>query len=326
MGLFRRSKPRARGLRCFFATDIHGSDQCFRKFLNSAEFYSVDRLILGGDITGKLLIPIVRNGGGRYSCQYGEHSYEDLDDDARRELEKRIRRRGHYPVVDTADELARLEDEGYREEMFRRIVVQSVGDWVTLAEERLGGTGRQCFMAPGNDDFFDVDAALEGSDVVRFAENRVLWLDETHEMITTGYSNPTPWNTERELPEDELKERLNAMAARVANPRNMVAVVHPPPYGTEIDAAPALDEDLRMSMEGGGIRMAPVGSTAVREFIEDVQPLIGLHGHVHEGKGVAQLGRTICINPGSEYSDGVLAGALIEIGDGEVLSHQLVTG
>ena len=145
-------------------------------------------------------------------------------------------------------------------------------------------------------------------------------------MITTGYSNPTPWNTERELTEDQLASLLAAMTGEVERPESLVAVIHPPPYNSELDSAPALDEDLQMKLDAGGVRMAPVGSTAVLSFIEQVQPMLGLHGHVHESRGVAKIGRTMCINPGSEYTDGVLSGSILELGDTEVISHQFVAG
>ena len=81
-----------------------------------------------------------------------------------------------------------------------------------------------------------------------------------------------------------------------------------------------------MQTGAGGIEMQPVGSTACRETIERYQPLLGLHGHLHESRGTFQLGRTLCINPGSEYSEGVLRGALIELEGGQVKNYQLTTG
>jgi Icc-related predicted phosphoesterase len=309
-----------------FATDVHGSDRCFRKFLNSAAFYGVEYLVLGGDITGKLMVPIVRKPDGSYDCRYGDTAYTSLGEDGIEELKRRIRGFGHYLVTVDADELRELEDEEHRDRVFRAVVRKSVEDWVALAEQRLRGTGVRCFVAPGNDDFLSIDVALEGSDVVEFAENRVLRLDDTHEMITTGYSNPTPWQTERELPEPELRERIERMARRAQGPENLVAVLHPPPYHSGLDDAPELNENLQMKLNAGGLQMAPVGSTAVREFIEQSQPLLGLHGHVHEGKGAVSIGRTLCLNPGSSYNEGILSAVIVEIGDGEVLSHQFVSG
>jgi Icc-related predicted phosphoesterase len=319
-------RRRARGRRILFATDVHGSDRCFRKFLNSASVYGVDYLVLGGDITGKLMVPIVRKPDGTYDCRYGDTTHAGLDEDGVKELMKQIRGFGHYVVTVDEQELRELQDEEHRDRVFREVVRKSIEDWVALAEERLRGTGVRCFMAPGNDDFLSIDPAIEASDLVEFAENRVLRLDDTHEMITTGYSNPTPWDTERELSEPELRDRIDGMVRGVQTPENLVAVLHPPPYHSGLDDAPELNADLEMKLNAAGVQMAPVGSTAVREFIEQTQPLLGLHGHVHEGRGSINIGRTLCLNPGSSYTEGILSAAIVEIGDGEVLSHQFVSG
>jgi Icc-related predicted phosphoesterase len=315
-----------RGPRIFFATDIHGSDRCFRKFLNAAKMYGIDYLVLGGDITAKTLVPIVRRPDGSYDCQFAEDEHRGLGETEVEELRRRIRGFGAYTVTVDEDGLAALEDEAQQARVFEEVVIKSIEDWVALAEERLRGTGVRCFMAPGNDDFLSIDRALTGSDVVEFAENRVLQLDDDHEMLTTGYSNQTPWNTERELTEEQLRARIDGMARDVRDMANLVAVLHPPPHHSGIDDAPLLDDNLSMRLTAEGVTMGPVGSTAVREFIEAEQPLLGLHGHVHEGRGAVSIGRTLCINPGSEYTTGTLNGALIELGDGQILSHQLISG
>ncbi|MBS1887546.1 MAG: metallophosphoesterase [Actinobacteria bacterium] len=278
-------------------------------------------------MTGKMLVPIVRRGDGTFDARYGEDELRGISQSEMTELKDRIRRFGHYPVVGSADELAALEIEQERDRMFREVVTQSIADWVALAEERLRGSGVRCYMAPGNDDFLEIDSALEGSDIVEFAQDRCISIDEKHDMITTGYSNRTPWDTERELEEPDLRSQLDRMTQSVRDPDNLIAVIHPPPFDTEIDKAPKLDDELKVEMKPGvGVVTAPVGSTAVREFICDVQPLLALHGHVHEGKGEHHLGRTLCVNPGSEYTQGVLSGAIIELGDGEIRRHQFVAG
>ncbi len=269
-----KSSNGAAGLKLFFCTDVHGSDQCFRKFLNSGKFFEVDHLILGGDMTGKLLVPVTRTGRG-YSCKFDEHTYIDIGESEATELLKAIRSQGQYPFVGSEDEVEALEDSEHRDAVFRKLVYDTVADWVQLAEDRLRGTGMRCFMAPGNDDFLEIDAAIEGSSLVEFAEGKCLAVDDRHDMITTGYSNLTPWNTERELDEPELRARIDQMAAGVSDFSNLICVLHPPPYASEIDSAPALDAKLKMSMGASGVKMAAVGSTAVREFIEEREPLAG---------------------------------------------------
>jgi uncharacterized protein len=320
----RRSRGLTRGTRLLFVTDIHGSDRCFRKFVNGAGFYDARYLVLGGDITGKTLVPIEHTPRG-WRARYRDHEYVDLSDADRAALEQRIRDGGQYPVAGERDELLALHDEATRDTAFRRAVVETIRRWVDLAEQRLRGTGVRCFVTPGNDDFYEIDEPLQGSDVVEFVEGRCVQLDG-HEMITTGFSNPTPWDSPRELPEPELRDRIEQMYAQVSDPERLIAVLHPPPYGTDLDQAPAIDADFRVQHTGGQPRLTSVGSTAVRDFLLERQPLLGLHGHVHESRGAITIGRTLCLNPGSEYSEGVLSGALVTLADGRVISHQFVNG
>ena len=72
--------------------------------------------------------------------------------------------------------------------------------------------------------------------------------------------------------------------------------------------------------------MGPGGSSAVRSAIEKHQPLLGLHGHIHESKGFVKIGRTFCVNPGSEYGEGILRGVIIDLEDGKVKNFLLTQG
>jgi Icc-related predicted phosphoesterase len=311
--------------RVFFATDIHGSDLCFKKFLNAGRFFGATHLIMGGDITGKSLVTI-RAAGGSWSGHFREHDYVCRTEGELAELVQAIRDAGQYPFVGDDDEIAALADDAHRAEVFDRVVVEGMQRWMDLAEERLAGTGIQCYVTPGNDDFFSIDAVIRDAPAVHFVEGACVSLDGVHEMITTGYSNPTPWNTERELSEEDMGARLEAMWTSVQDPANAVAVIHAPPAQTALDEAPQLGDDLSLQGGPGGLRMTHVGSAAVRAWLERAQPLCGLHGHVHESKATERIGRTLCVNPGSEYSEGVLAGSIIVLGDGQVVSHQFVSG
>ena len=316
---------RAEGVRIFFTTDIHGSDRCFRKLLNSAGFYRVHYLILGGDITGKNLLPIEHTPRG-WRATFNGREYSEMTERERTEVEQLIRDCGAYPVVGERDELLALHDEEHREAVFREIVLEAIGRWMELADSRLAGSGVRCFVTPGNDDVFAIDAKIQASESVEFVEGRCVELDDAYEMITTGFSNPTPWETPRELPEDELYERIVAMAAEAHSAECLLAVLHPPPIDTKLDQAPAIDSEFRLQSEAGGLKLASVGSTAVRRFLEEYQPLVGLHGHVHECRDEEYLGRTLCINPGSEYAEGVLCGSLLTLANGKVAAHQFVSG
>jgi len=309
----------------FFATDLHGSDVCFRKFLNAGKFYSATHLIVGGDITGKTLVPIL-HAGGQWVTKLGDREYRCSTQRELDGVQQMIRDHGQYPLVGEQDELQALADEPTRARVFAQAVVEGMTRWMELADSRLRGSGIQCYVTPGNDDFWEIDPVIQASETVQMVESQCVSLDDKHEMVTTGFSNVTPWHTEREETEDKLEKRLEHLWSQVSDPSNVVAVIHVPPIGTALDVAPELGPDLEMKMSAGGPRMTHVGSTAVRSWIEAHQPLCGLHGHVHESRAAESIGRTLCLNPGSEYGAGVLDGALVVLGDGCIESHQFVSG
>ena len=321
----RRTRARRRSWRLCFVTDVHGSERCFKKFLNAGRFYDAQYLILGGDITGKTLVPIERSNGS-WRARFGDHEYSDLTDRERAELEQLIRDQGQYPVLGTHEELLERFSEEQREQTFTDAVVAGMTRWMELAEERLGGTEIRCFVTPGNDDYWEIDDVIKSSSVVDFVEGRCVRIDDQHEMLTTGYSNITPWRSPRELEEEGLAFLLEEMFAAVEDSENLIAVLHCPPYATELDQAPMIDSEFKMKSSGGEPVMGPVGSTAVRDFIEKHQPLLGLHGHVHESKGAQHIGRTLCVNPGSEYTVGVLNCALVTKYEDGSLEHQFTSG
>jgi uncharacterized protein len=297
-------------MKIFFATDIHGSETCWRKFLNAAAFYKADLVILGGDVTGKVMIPIVAHTGYWQVTVRGEsirmETQEELAD-----IDRQIRSRGSYPAVVTPDELQYLsETEGEVDRRFSVEMMHSLDRWLDMADTKLQGGEIGCILNGGNDDIFEIDQMIESSPCVTFAEGKVIDLDG-FSMISMGWTNPTPWDTFREAPEDQLAEKIEAIATQVPDMGRAIFNFHAPPYGTGLDEAPALDANLR-PMHGGAV-MKPVGSTAVRDSIMTHQPMLSVHGHIHESRGVKKMGRTLAINPGSVYGDGVLQGAVIEL-------------
>jgi uncharacterized protein len=312
-------------VKLYYAGDVHGSEKCWRKFLNAAKFYEVDTLVMGGDITGKLMVPVVASGDGRHEAQVlGRH--ETVPDAGLDDLEKRIRFNGFYPYRCDRAEYERLSaDAVYREETFTRLMTDEVRRWVALAEERLDGTGVRCFVMPGNDDEFAIDAALDSGFVVN-PDNRVVRIGDEAQMLSCSWTNRTPWDSPREEDEDALLERLHSLAAQLEPDLPIIFNLHCPPHGTTLDRAPQLTADLEVVLDGGEPRIVSVGSTAVRALIEEVQPVLSLHGHIHESKAIARIGRTTCVNPGSAYSEGVIDGAVIDLRRGGVKSCQLVTG
>jgi Icc-related predicted phosphoesterase len=314
-------------MRLFYASDIHGSEKLWRKFLNAPSFYDVEVLIMGGDLTGKVMVPLIEDRPGRWVARFLGREQRAKGEERAAELEKRIRLNGHYPIRVSPAEMERLErDEAHRDEVFGEVMRSELARWLALAHEKLDGTGVRCFVMPGNDDEWDIDPVLDSSPApVENVGERVLAFDGV-QMLSSAFANPTPWDSPRELPEDELLTKLEGLAADLEPGVPTIFNLHVPPHDSGLDLAPALTDDLRVVTEGGEAKLVAVGSRAVRSLIERHRPLLALHGHVHESRAVAELGPTLCINPGSAYGEGVIDGAIVEIGDGRVLSHQLVTG
>ena len=301
--------------RIYFATDIHGSEICWRKFLNSGKHYEAGVLVLGGDMTGKALVPIVAQGSGRWQASLLEVRRDFESEEEVAEFEEMVRRRGYYPFRTEPDALAELEsDEKLRDELFYEQMLGTVERWMRMADERLEGSGVECFVCPGNDDQFEVDEIISEARHVRLAEGEVVEFGE-FQMVSTGWSNRTPWDTYREEDEEALGERLRKMTSQVtAPPERTIYNFHCPPYGSGLDDAPELTEDMRP--KDAGRSTVPVGSKAVRGAIEEGQPALTLHGHIHEARGNTRIGSTLCINPGSSYEQGQLLGAVVDLEEG----------
>jgi hypothetical protein len=312
--------------RLFFVTDVHGSDRCFRKFLNAAKVYKADCLILGGDITGKMLVPIVEQSDGRYALTlFGESV--TIDKSQLEETQKSICDAGQYCFVTNPKEIEELNASTERmDQVFNECILATLSSWLALAEERLKGTNVKCYISPGNDDKLEIDRLLVDSGCLANPENKVVQLDGGYEMITLGYANQTPWKSPREVTEEKLGEMIERLASGLARPESSIFNLHVPPSETELDKAPAVDAEFRYVKDGLTVKMIHAGSTAVRSSIEKHQPLLGLHGHIHESRGFVRIGRTLCLNPGSEYGDGILRGALVNLEGNKVKTFILTSG
>jgi len=309
----------------FFATDIHGSDICWSKFLNAGKFYEADVLILGGDMTGKAVIPVVHQGGTNYKIVLLEQEFITTNDDELKDIVKRIRSRGYYPYMTTPDEISELEKNPQQvSQIFKQEVLKVVQQWMDLADKKLDETNLKVYCSPGNDDMNEIDEIIRCSKRVLLVEGQLTQLDANHEMIASGWSNHTPWHTEREEDEEQLKVRYEAMISQLKDPHNAIFDIHVPPYKSGLDEAPELDKNLRPVLAGQSLQ--PVGSTALRAAIQKHQPLLGLHGHIHEGRGATRIGKTLCINPGSMYEQGTLLGTLVKLGKNKIESYVLTSG
>jgi Icc-related predicted phosphoesterase len=327
--LFRKGR---RGTRIFYATDVHGSERTWKKFLNGAKFYGADVLVMGGDLMGKLAIPIIREAGGAYRATIHGRVERVRSEDDLEGLRRRIGDLGFYDVVMDEDEYkATQSDPEAVERLFVRLATERLERWIELAETRLAGTGVKVYATGGNDDLTEVMATLDRPDANAFVacEDRTVAIDDEHVMVSMPYVNPTPWNTPREADEPELAAKVDAVVAGIGDHHNVIFNFHAPPKDSTLDTCPMLDpttDPPSQIVRGGQPVLYGAGSTAIRAAIERNQPLIGLHGHIHESQAAARIGRTLCVNPGSEYGEGVLRGSLITLGDGKVESFQMTAG
>jgi uncharacterized protein len=316
----------------FYATDVHGSERTWRKFLNAAPFYRADVLVMGGDVMGKLAIPIIREAGGSYRATiHGRVERLETSDDVARAKE-RIANLGFYDISLDEDEYAAIRaDPEAIDALWRRLASERLERWIAMAEERLGPAGIRCYVSGGNDDLTEVMAALPVIGTRSFVgcEGRVVSLDDRHQMVSMPYVNPTPWNTPREAEEDRLAAMIEEQVAGIPDPSRAIFNFHAPPVDSTLDTCPLLDPSTdppTQVVRGGQPVLHGAGSTSVRLALESHQPLLGLHGHIHESQSAARIGRTRCINPGSEYGEGVLRGCLISIAEGKVHAIQMTAG
>jgi uncharacterized protein len=310
-------------MRVFFVSDIHGSETCFRKLVNAGKFYGADLLIMGGDLAGKELVPVVER-AGEWTARFRgtEFSLETLAEVA--EFERRVATMGPYTLrtdPEFVDELAR--DQELVEKTLRDLILERTEQQVALAADRLAGTGIRLLIGLGNDDFEEMIPYLSLGPV-GYAPDGLLDLGD-FTLVSLGWSNITPWRTNRECTEEALADKL-AVVHDAADPSRTIFNIHVPPNDCGLDLAPRLDESLQIQLVGGQPDLVPVGSASVAESIAAYQPLLSLHGHIHEGRGMTRKGRTVVLNPGSEYEQACLLGALIDVKPGKVKRCQLVTG
>jgi Icc-related predicted phosphoesterase len=313
-------------LRLFYAADIHGSERVFRKFLNAAPFYRADAVIFGGDITGKAIVPLVEFEPGRYRAHVSSGVQEVDDGAALRTLESYIRDQGSYPYRTNPDEVAAMtSNPAMLKDVFTKVMRVTAERWVSLADERLRAAGIPALMMPGNDDEPMVRDLLAQGDWITDAEDRVVDLGG-YQVVSFGCSTTTPWHSPREVSEEEMGRHLDKLTAQLSADRPVIFNFHNPPRDSGLDLAYKMTPDMRVEMAGGQPQLAAVGSTSVRGAIAREQPVLSLHGHIHESRGVAKVGRTIAINPGSAYSDGTLQGVVVALDGEKVVGQQFVTG
>jgi len=318
--------------RLFYASDIHGSQPTFRKFLNAAKFYDVDSLVFGGDLMGKLLIPLVRDARGTWRARLQGQNHHLTSPEQLAEFTKNLETLGFYWQEMDPEEYGQYEGNQEKiDGLFDVLARQRLAEWVELAEERLAGTQVTCYLCGGNDDTDEVLKALEDvpQDRVVNCENRVVPLDDEHVMATVGYSTPTPWDTPRERTDEEIAVVIEDLVRDVEDPSRCVFNFHVPPLDSTLDTCLKLDASdwpPTPVIENGQPVYYGAGAQAVTDALERYQPTVGLHGHIHESRGATRFGRTPAFNPGSEYGEGVLRGLIVAVRGGEVVGHQFTSG
>jgi Icc-related predicted phosphoesterase len=324
------SKKKRKFYRIFYSTDVHASEVVFRKFLGTAKFYDVDALVMGGDITGKTVVPLVSKTNGNYRFNFQGQEFDEIQPSQLPEYEKRIMNSGLYPYRVSEGEYDALRSEtGRVAALFDQLMIDRLNAWKDLAESNLAPLGVRCYWTGGNDDKQEVLDAVPSSEHFVNVDGKIVELESGHEMLSLGWSTPTPWNTPRECSDDQIAAKLQPLADRIKNPSTSIFNVHVPPFDTGLDVAPKLDPNFdppKPVVEGGQQVLIPVGSPAVRDIIEQMQPLLMLCGHIHEVKAEVKVNRTMCINPGSEYPAGILRGVIVNLVKDKVLSYQFTSG
>ncbi|TAM66965.1 MAG: metallophosphoesterase [Microbacteriaceae bacterium] len=313
-------------LKIFYASDIHGSERVFRKFLNAGAFYQADALIFGGDLTGKAIVPFVENTAGHFTADIFGVLHEIESGPALVELEQFVRDRGSYPYRTTPEEMVALQaSKDLVAQTFTRVMAKTAEDWVTLADERLRKAGIPCVMMPGNDDEHEVKKVLAQGDWIQDGEDRVIDV-RGFQVASFGWATTTPWHSPREVTEEIMSQRLSDLTSLLDPNIPTIFNMHDPPAGSGLDLAYKMTSDMKVEMAGGQAMLASVGSTAVRDCILKNKPVLSLHGHIHESRGSAKVGSTLAVNAGSAYTEGVLQGTIISLRGSKVTGYQLVTG
>jgi Icc-related predicted phosphoesterase len=317
-------KKKEQTTRILYATDMHGSEGVWRKFLNASAMLNVNVAICGGDLTGKMIVPVVEQAGKfAYYFMGQNHLVEKPELDA---TFKRVRGIGYYPYQTNAKEYEEMTHDPKKvDKVFHELMLSTLERWLNLIPQKVPKETR-VVVCPGNDDRPDVDELVNCHESIINGEGKIIQIDETHEMVSCGWVNPSPWKTAREEPEEKLEERLEKYVSEVKNKETAIFNFHAPPFQTKLDEAPLLDEELNPIIHGGSIVMVPVGSKTVRKMIEKYKPFLGLHGHIHEAAGCVKIGPTHCVNPGSEYAEGILRAFLIEFTGGKFSKLQRIEG
>ena len=327
MPFFKRSDKAGSGfVRIIQAADFHGSTAAWRKFMAAAKQHNAQHAIVSGDLTGKAIVPIIRSNGHYEGHLFGNRVVAETDAELAA-FQARIENVGFYDHVSDLDEAQALDADA---EALHRLFVQKMNDrlerWLEFASEYLEPLGIPLWVIPGNDDDQSVDPILNAAQYARNVDHQVVEIDEHHELVSMGDTSMTPWECPRDYPEEHMVVAVRDLVEKIKRPSSAIFNFHCPPFNTKIDQAPSLKENLEIEFEAGQVIMTSAGSPAIRRAVEEVQPLLSLHGHIHEARGVQKLGRTVALNPGSEYAEGIMKAAIVNLEPERVKGYMLISG
>ena len=315
--------------RIWFFSDIHGSNACFKKFLNLINNTNKPNvLILGADITGKQLIPIIKKNNGTEVVPIGGKDIILKNSEESQSLKKKLSDIGYYPFECTNTDYKKLQfGKKYQKDVFEKLVKKRLIEWVELADSKLSSnTDCKVIINGGNDDPFYIDSILDSSKKMIHAEGKIIDLPAGLKLLSTGFSVKTPWNCPRDISEDELKIKISNMTNQLVESDKLIFNFHCPPYNTALDLAYKINQDTFEPVAGiGGPPLINVGSKVIRESIEKWQPIVSLHGHIHEIHAKQNIGKTLCVNPGTDYKNGRLQGFFIQINDNGIIEFETLT-
>ncbi len=312
--------------RILYGSDFHGSDIVFRKFLAAGIQYKASALIVGGDVTGKAMVPVTHHGDGRYIGYVFGRQEVATTTEALEKVKKDISAVGFYPIVIEKEEAEELEASPEKMgERFECEMRERIRAWMELAEEKLFPHNITLYFMAGNDDIFSIDDIVDEFPHIKNPDMKLLEMEGGYEIVGCSYANMTPWACVRDLEEVDLAKKLDTLEGLVQHPEKTIAVLHVPPIASGLDTCPDLDKNLKIITQGGQVVMKSAGSTSVRAWLEKVQPLLSLHGHIHESPGHARIGRTLAINAGSEYAEAIMKAAIINLENNKVKGHLLIS-
>jgi uncharacterized protein len=315
-------------MRIFYSVDVHGADTVWRKWISAISMYECDCLMLCGDLAGKALVPLIDFGKGYYKSGYYGREVKLKTEEEMLDWEQKLANGGIYSCRINKKELDDLQKHPEKvDEIMKREVVKRMNSWLDLLCEKIDTSKVLSIVMPGNDDPIELDEAIKGH-----ADRNIIYPTDKvvdlggHELISLEYVTPTPWDTPRETSEDGIREMLETKVSWIKDVPNSIWNIHCPPKDTDIDLAPQLSKELKVQSGAEGVKMIHVGSQGVRDVIEKYQPLMGLHGHIHESSGFTFINKTLCVNPGSEYGEGLLRGFIIELTPTEIVKYWKVQG